>query len=325
MFVIVCKGNYADGTKNLEQLLRLPTTLDFNIRENLAHLEVTNRPANCSEHCRTFDELAWLDKVVRLVNLEDSSDHLLRDLSENHSFWLQLVADTTDALVIVILAIPLSLSLLFSFHFTLWLLSKITSSSFKLTIVLCPDMFVAIAAPLILFTAFMLVGALIGISLVGGFVDFTYFDEASVTTLIVGESSMLVTLALHGLLVIVLDAWRSWQGLLLLLQLPILNVIIYTTAVQFIFDTWKVAHLDFSPGFTEGAVNFAIDTDILYSLVFVAPGLGIVFIQRWPFGQRTFLNFIEWIADHPQSPIYAFGTILLWPRAIWKAVRGEKD
>jgi hypothetical protein len=94
----------------------------------------------------------------------------------------------------------------------------------------------------------------------------------------------------------------------------------------FISDTWKVAHFDFNESYVEGMVNFAIGTDILYSAFFILPGLGIVFIQRWPFGRRTFLNFIQRIAEHPKSPIYAVGTMLLWlPRAIWKASRGEPD
>jgi hypothetical protein len=222
MFVVVCVENYNARTEDLRQSLKQPVTIDFNFQGNYAYLQAINKLANCSgaeNDCQKFDELAWRHKVSRLANLEGSYDDLLTDLFQNHPLWLQWVADSTDALVLVLLAIPLSLGLLFSFNFTLWLLSKITSSSFKLTVMLCVDMFVATAAPVLLYNAFTFAAALIGMSLFGGAIDFTYFDEANVETLIICESSMVTIFSLIGPIVpgfLIYKLW-SWtmSGLLL--------------------------------------------------------------------------------------------------------------
>jgi hypothetical protein len=106
----------------------------------------------------------------------------------------------------------------------------------------------------------------------------------------------------------------------------LLRSVTYTTVANFMGDTWKVAHFDFSPTYIDGAINFAIVTDLLYSLLFFLPGLGIVLLQRWPFGQRTFLNIIQWFPEHPKGPIFAMSKMFLgFASEVRKWWRGEQD
>ena len=60
----------------------------------------------------------------------------------------------------------------------------------------------------------------------------------------------------------------------LIVQIFLLAGFMRFTIVNFIGDMWKVAHFDFSPAYTDGVINFAITTDLLYSLLFLLPGLG---------------------------------------------------
>jgi hypothetical protein len=182
------------------------------------------------------------------------------------------------------------------------------------------------------FTAhiFMLVGSYIAVIAIGGFIDYTYFDTASTMTLILGESAMLLNLSLF---LFMAPAWLvynvpDWGARILFLryQSELLRQAVYINITNFFGDTWKVAHFDFSPSYTDGVVNFAIVTDLLYSLVFFLPALVMVLFQRWPFGQRTFLNIIQWFPEHPKGPIYAISRMFLalasTASKIW---RGEED
>jgi len=86
-------------------------------------------------------------------------------------------------------------------------------------------------------------------------------------------------------------------------------------------DTWRVLHFDFRVTVFESAINWAIFTDVLYSIIFFLPALSVVMIQRWHFGRRVFLNVVLWVADHPKGVIYAFGEMLLgsvsWIKQFW--------
>ena len=107
------------------------------------------------------------------------------------------------------------------------------------------------------------------------------------------------------------------------LQLFFLGANIYHTVINFVSDTWKAAHFDFSTGYVNGAINWAIIVDIFYSAVFFIPDLAIVLVQRWQFGQRSFLKGVQLVAEHPQGPIYAIGSGLTWlASATGKLLRG---
>jgi hypothetical protein len=116
----------------------------------------------------------------------------------------------------------------------------------------------------------------------------------------------------------------SVRLLVFVLQLFFLGASIYHTVISFVSDTWKAVHFDFSTGYVGGAINWAIIVDIFYSSIFFIPGLAMVLVQRWQFGQRFFLKGVQLVAEHPQGPIYAIGSGFTWlGSAVGKLLRGE--
>ena len=97
-----------------------------------------------------------------------------------------------------------------------------------------------------------------------------------------------------------------------------LSIVTYGRLITFGADAWKVLHFDFSQGAVDTAINWAIFTDLAYSLYFIGPGLAIVMIQRWHFGRRWFLGVVLFVASHPQGIVFAIGEIFL---NVAKAVR----
>jgi hypothetical protein len=319
MFTIVCFENYEMDASDIRNDFAQSVTGDFTFLANARYLEAAkdiklfclHRTDDCEKY---GDELAWRKDVSRIANLESSYDDLLDELSKN-PFWFRLAADASAALVIILIAIPLSLSLLVSFNLTLWLLSRTTSSSLKLIAIIGLDIFIAVIMPVVLLSLFMLIYTYVSVIAIGGFMDFTYFDTVNITTLIVGQSAILINLSL---LFLAGPAWfvyavADWgvRIFYLIVQMLALAGFMRFTIVNFIGDTWKVAHFDFSTAYTDGVINFAITTDLLYSLMFLLPGLGILLLHRWPFGQRTFLNIIQWFAEHPRGPYYAISRMFL--------------
>jgi hypothetical protein len=94
--------------------------------------------------------------------------------------------------VILLLAVPLSLSLFLSFNFTLWLLSKITSSSWKFGAILLIDVAVAVISPVILLNTVIYIGIQLGVNVAGGLVDFSSFNEANIFALILGSAAYII-------------------------------------------------------------------------------------------------------------------------------------
>jgi hypothetical protein len=149
MFIVICAENHSRNADELEKDFMTSITVDFSVLANTYYVEaVPNYDSFCDKHQKSYtesgDELAWRHEVSRTAQLENSYDELLPDLEKQRPFWLEVGVDAAGALVIAILAIPLSLSLLLSFNCTLWLLSSITSSSWKFAAILLMDALVAL-------------------------------------------------------------------------------------------------------------------------------------------------------------------------------------
>jgi hypothetical protein len=168
MFVVICYENHSRTTDELEKDFMTSITIDFSVLANTYYIEaVPNYDNFCDKHPKSCtelgDELAWRHEVSRTAQLESLYDELLPDLEKQRPFWLEVGADAAGALVIALLAIPLSLSLLLSFNCTLWLLSSITSSRWKFAAILLLDAFVALIAPVVLLNIFVYLGIQLGI------------------------------------------------------------------------------------------------------------------------------------------------------------------
>lgn len=333
MFVVICVENHNRTTDEIEKDFIGSITTDFSILANNYYIEaVPNYDGFCDKYqknCATLgDELAWRHEVSRIAQLESSYDELLPNLEKQTPLLLEVAADAAAALVIVLLAIPLSLSLLLSFNCTLWLLSSITSSSWKFYAILFLDAFVALLAPVVLLNIFVYIWIQIAVYMAGGLIDYSAFNSANIFTLIIGSAAYILNLNFATLTATTWFMYMTpdWTVRLLvfLLQLFLLGVSIYSTIISFVSDTWKAVHFDFSTGYVGGAINWAIIVDMFYSAIFFIPGLAIVLVQRWQFGQRMFLKSVQLVAEHPKGPIYAVGIGFTWlASAAVKLSRGE--
>ena len=181
---------------------------------------------------------------------------------------------------------------------------------------------------MVLLNIFLYLAIQIGVYVAGGLIDYSAFDSVNIFTLIIGFTAYFINL---NFVTLTGTSWfmymtSDWTVRLIVfvLQLFFLGASIYHTVISFVSDTWKAVHFDFSTGYVSGAINWAIIVDIFYSAVFFIPGLAIVLIQRWPFGQRMILKSIQEIAEHPKSPIYAIGSALSWfGSSLGKLFRGE--
>jgi hypothetical protein len=143
-------------------------------------------------------------------------------------------------------------------------------------------------------------------ALIRGLIDYSALDSVNIFTLITGFAAYIINL---NFVTLTGTSWFMYMTpdwtvrlIVFVIQLFFLGASIYHTVISFVSDTWKAVHFDFSTGYVNGAINWAIIVDIFYSVVFFIPGLAIVLVQRWPFGQRMILKGIQEIAEHPKSP-----------------------
>jgi hypothetical protein len=74
-------------------------------------------------------------------------------------------------------------------------------------------------------------------------------------------------------------------------------------------DLSRIFHWDFPIGVVPGAINWAIITDVTYSMYYLVPSIVFIVIQRWGLGRRMLLNLILFVADHPKGALYAISQI----------------
>lgn len=317
MFVFVCVENSGDVVhRNLTQAIRG----NFDLVDNLYYFEIAKGDKLfCAAHqdiCTDGNtDDAWRKEMSRLALLEDSYYDLVEKLSTNNPILLIVIGDLAALLVLIILAIPLSISLLASFNFTLWLLSQVTSSAIRLFIMLILDISVAVLAPLVLLNIGLFIGATLIVFLPGGLWDFSGFKVANLTSLCLGSAAFAIDITfIHQIIpAYFLRAFYSVSILLLAViydTIILIMVVIPTRLSSFVSDTWKVIHSDFSTDYLNGAVNWAIIVDMSYSFSLIILAITVVCLRRWSVGRRITLNIVQWFAEHPKGPIFALGQAL---------------
>lgn len=326
MFAIVCWENsmiVGAARDNFKSTINI----DFTLVADLYYKELAKGDLFCQLHrhiCNAYSDNRWHKELTRLVILEDEYNDLIDKLGESHPFILIVAADLATMLTLSILLIPLSVSLVVSFNLTLWMLSSLSASRLRLWFIVVASVLIAVASPLLLLNLFLFLAADIGALLGGGLWDLTGFDYATVSNLIIGYSTFVIALNFVDQSV-TSDFLHLFSNLpvtllTILFQLYLLPLLAYRQLAEFIDATNKVVHLDFSTNFLQGAINWAIFIDISYSLSFIFLALALVFLQRWSFGQRIFLNIVQWVAEHPKGPLYAFGEALSGLVAVIKKV-----
>jgi hypothetical protein len=246
---------------------------------------------------------------------EDSYNELISSISQTDPFLLRVATTASAALVILFVALLLSISLLISFHLTLFVLSIITKSTFQFILIVAADLITALAIPPLLLNILLYASGAILLIFARGMIDYSTFTTANVPNLIVATSGVLslVPLALPAATILisyfVFTSSGAWGGSALFIN--IIYHLTYVRILSFFEDTWKVIHFDFGVGIIDSAVNWAIFTDVLYSIFFLVPALAIIIVQRWSFGRRMFLNLVLWVSAHPKGVIFACGEMML--------------
>jgi hypothetical protein len=297
-------------------------SIDLNLDNGIANGHLTLAFGCPDPDCIEETYGSAFNELYRLRILAESYERIVDEASPN---LLKIVDTVTTALTIVIVGVPLSLGLLLSFNVTLYILSKITSSPVKLASMLLLDADVALMMPQIIFVVILYIFEIVAISTMGGLVDFSTFDDANLTTFILADSAVMFS---ASLILPVLFSWNLYHGTSILASLTDIPgtfyLSIYSQIQAVVEDTWKFVHFDFGVGPVESAINWAIFTDLAYSLYFVLPAALLVWAQRWDLGRRMLLNLVEQAADHPKGSLYGFGTILLaWRVAITEIFSGK--
>ena len=322
MFLDTCLGLHYSEISDLRKGYETDISFDLGLDEGIADDHLTLAFGCPDPDCVQEAYDTWYNEVYRLELLETAYKGIVEETSPTS---LKMVCAIATVLTLVIVGIPLSLGLLSSFNLTLWILSRITSSSFKLASMLLLDVIVALIMPQTIFVIMFYIFEFVIISIMGGLVDFSTFDKANLGTFILADSAVVSS---ASLILPVLFSWSIYHGRSILESLTIIPwtvyLSIYLQIQEVVKDAWKFVHFDFGVGAIQSAVNWAIITDIAYSLYFVTPAVLLGWAQRWDLGRRMFLNLIEQVADHPKGSLYGFGAILLaWRAAITNIFSGR--
>ena len=99
---------------------------DFDAKANQLYVSATdkNNCINLTEACKNI----WLTEVSRTARLEIDFKKLVNEID---SYDLKSIYALQGIVIIIILGIPLTISLVISFHITLWMLGSVTKSSLR--------------------------------------------------------------------------------------------------------------------------------------------------------------------------------------------------
>jgi hypothetical protein len=218
-----------------------------------------------------------------------------------------------EALGIFVLVIPLTAALLISLNLTLWILSKITQSQLRMFFLVALDVLVAIIMPPLLTSLFLLVVVGAGVILFGQIIAFASFPSANWLSLTLGEASVKIYAnfifpALFFLLAVTLP---SKIGLIVALLTLIVGAswIASDRGFEFVSDAGKLFQLDFTTDSLQATIDWAIFTDLLFSVFYLFPCLLLVLANRSDATRTKFLNLVMWVGDHSKGPFVALAEL----------------
>lgn len=298
-------GNFKANPVKIGEDFNTTIKLDF-LYHIAAGIDVECYPSD--KDCQAWLAIAETNERTRLSDLEKSYIALVNDLVNSNTTLLKILLDCYVALTLIAMGIPLTIALFISFHFTLWILTRVTSSKTKLLIMLIIDAITVTIMPPVLSNIMLYTFALGFISL-GGVFDFAIFNKASLHGLLFGDTS--VMLIVSFIIPFVLSNISNESSSTVYWITTEFASSTYSRMSELFHDLIKFIHLDFGVGHIDSAINWAIVTDISYSLYFVIPSVLLVFAQRWGFGREIFLNFISLTESHPKGPVYAIGELLM--------------
>jgi len=84
----------------------------------------------------------------------------------------------------------------------------------------------------------------------------------------------------------------------------------YLRVFAFTADVWKIPQLDFSNDAISSIIDWAIFTDLLFSVAYLGPCVLLVLANRSSTLRNKFLNLVMFIGDHSKGPFVAVAEFL---------------
>jgi hypothetical protein len=248
-----------------------------------------------------FDKLR---SISRLGTIKEALSRFL-DEHEGDALSMRLFIASVGALVPLILALPLAIGMFFSFNVTLWLLSRFTQSRLGALLIVVGDLVLALAIPPIVSAVVLTLLAFSGIYVFDTVPDYSMFENPSWRTLIISSVGVYLASALGSPVILSLfaKAFPPWLAGTYLVSAVIDYS--YGNLKILLVDIGRILNFDMNIDPSETLINYAIGIDVLFSLTYIVPCLALVLMQRSDLTRRLFLNFIQWIAEHPKGPFVA--------------------
>jgi hypothetical protein len=123
--------------------------------------------------------------------------------------------------------------------------------------------------------------ALVAVFTTGGLIDFSTFDVVDLRNFMIAHLALSST---GALLTPIISAWLIYNTFGFLYHPSIVMVTIVIATVlqvrELLSDLLRIARTEFAIGIVPGAINWAIFTDVSYSIYYLVPSVLLVMAQR---------------------------------------------
>jgi hypothetical protein len=258
----------------------------------------------------------WYDPLKRLYLLGERYSNLLDVLGSNHALPLRLATATATALQVAGLGLALSGALYVSFGLTLWLLSRAISSTLKLTVMIALTIIIAVVMPPLLISLVMQLLWFMTVFTGGGIIDFSSFSDPNwfTVTLVMGFVFLAVTQPMAALFAEVTYLLPFWAKVVTLAMSSwSIAGMTYFRLLSFFSEIRNVLHFDFSGALGDAMVNWAIVTDLLFSLSYIIPAFALVALHQNLRVRTTVLDLLQYVSEHPRGVLIAIADMIKAP------------
>jgi len=295
-------------TEDVAEQFRGAMTVDFAIRIQL-RLRFMMMDGKTYFETRENDCVPLVDfwkPIDEARASQRAADEYLEYLRTKVPLLLGMSSAAAAVLQTVLLALPLMIALWCSFNLTLWLLSKFVSSHLWLAVIVVIDGAIAVTAPNIFSTLANVAAITASLFSLSPSLDFASYSEFTWLNFAVAKCIVEIYLA-YGAFVIYLLLFSvlplQFRSLWISIVLVIGNLFIgYSQFITFIDEIGDLVHFRPVPPINL-EIDIAILVDILFSLTYIVPCVGLVFARRHPLFRHLFLNLIQRLTEFPTGPL----------------------
>jgi hypothetical protein len=249
----------------------------------------------------------WENVLTSLVRSRGAWAKLIEELSKKQ--LLHLASLLSVAMCLLTLVGVLSLVLIFSFRFTLWILTRVAATKVSFALLVFLDIVVAICLPPLLIHVALLIAALTSMVVAGGIVDYALFSDPSFGALILARAGHQLASTFLGVFLGAGFVFLSTEPILRFTFTPLALILAGQESLsripKFFSDTSRVMHGSLDVGYNESIVNWAMFIDLLFSTSFLVPAFIFVAASRRPMLRTMIVNLLKYLERHPRGPLVA--------------------